>query len=387
MKFTVVHPGDLGAAEVAKWREIQLANPALANPFLAPEFTVAVGRVRPESRVAVLTEGPDTVGFFPFERRGMGFGAPICAGHNDCQGLVHVAGLEWDVRELLRACGLAVWEFDHLVAGQVPFLPYQSSHLLSPIMDLSAGFEPFVAQLRQGSNRLKNISRKQRRLAREVGELRFDFDVVDRDLLRTVMQWKSAQYLRTGWADRFARPWIVELLDQLVATRSAEFAGVLSVLYAGDRPVAGHFGIRSASVLAHWFPSYDTGYSDYSPGLALHLSLAEGAAGAGIGHIDMGPGPEGYKQWFRSRDLVIGQGAVVRGPTGAAAHWVRRAPANRLQSAVESHPSVHRAAKRARASYLRVDSVLRRRRAAGADGSVLAASAQQVTPRTASGQR
>lgn len=383
MKFTVVHPGDLGAAEVAKWREIQQANPLLHNPFLAPEFTQAVGRVRPESRVAVLTDGPETVGFFPFERRGMGFGAPICAGHNDCQGLVHVPGLEWDARDLLRGCGLTVWEFDHLVEGQAPFQPYRTGQLLSPIMDLSGGFDSFVAQLRQGSNRLKNISRKQRRLAREVGDLRFEFDVTDVELLHTVMRWKSAQYLRTGWADRFARPWIVELLDDLLALRSDHFAGVLSVLYAGDQPVAGHFGIRSASVLAHWFPSYDTGYSDYSPGLAMHLALAEGAADAGIGHIDMGPGPEGYKQWFRSRDLVIGQGAVVRGPAGAAAHWMRRAPADRLQETLEKHPSMHRAAKRARANYLRVDSALRRRRT----GAVAMATGDGRTPEVTAGQR
>lgn len=387
MKFSVVHPDDLGAAEVARWREIQQANAALGNPFLSPDFTLAVGRVRPESRVAVLTDGPDTVGFFPFERRGMGFGAPICAGHNDCQGLVHVPGLEWDARELLRACGLAVWEFDHLVEGQGPFLTYQSGHLLSPIMDLSAGFDAYVAQLRQGSNRLKNISRKQRRLAREVGGLRFEFDVPDDELLRTVMRWKSAQYLRSGWADRFARPWIVELLDHLLAARSADFAGVLSVLYAGDQPVAGHFGIRSAKVLAHWFPSYDTEYSDYSPGLAMHLALAEGAADAGIEHIDMGPGPEGYKQWFRSRDLVIGHGAVVRGATGVAAHGMRRAPAGRVQTTLERHPGVHRAAKRARATYMRFDAALRRRRAGGAEPGPVVSAEPEPKPRTNSGHR
>lgn len=366
MKITVVHPKELGAAEVARWHEIQGVSPSLANPFLAPEFSIAVGRLRQASRVAVLFDGQDIAGFFPFERRGMGFGAPICAGHNDCQGLVHLPGLDWDPQELLRACGLAVWEFDHLVDGQKPFEPYQSAQVLSPIMDLSEGFEPYLADLRQGSNRLRNISRKQRKLAREVGDLRFVFDSDQSDLLHKVMSWKSAQYLRTGWADRFARPWIVELLEQLLDTRTDSFSGVLSVLYAGDKPVAGHFGIRSNAVLAHWFPAYDTDFGDYSPGLAMHLGLAEGAADVGIDHVDMGPGPEGYKQWFRSRDLTIGEGAVVRGATGTALHWARRTPPKRLYRALEEHPSLHRGAKRLRAGYGRIDSELRRRRA-GAD--------------------
>lgn len=367
MNIDVVHPSELGPAELDRWREIQRASPSLANPFLAPEFTVAVGRLRPKSRVAVLADGQQIVGFFPFERRGLGFGAPICPGHNDCQGLVLMPDADWDPQEVLRACGLLVWEFDHLVDGQKPLEPYQTAQFRSPIMDLSAGYESFLEQLRQNSNRLRNISRKQRKLAREVGELRFVFDSDEHHLLHTVMAWKSAQYLRTGWADRFARPWIVELLEQLLATRTESFSGVLSMMYAGDQPVAGHFGIRSDTVLAHWFPAYDTRFGDYSPGLAMHLGLAEGAAEMGIQHIDMGPGPETYKQWFRNGELTIHEGAVRRGSTGAALHWVRRAPAKRFYRAVEDNPSLHRAAKRARAGYLRVDSALRRRAASEGD--------------------
>lgn len=360
MKIAVVHPSELGDTELARWRDIQRGVPSLANPFLSPEFAAAVGRFRSKARVAVLSEGPEIVGFFPFERRGPGYGAPICAGHNDCQGLVHVPDLDWDPQELLRACGLAVWEFDHLVDGQKPFEPYQTARTLSPIMDLEAGFDTYLEQLRRGSNRLRNISRKQRKLAREVGELRFVFDSGERHLLRRVMAWKSAQYLRTGWADRFARAWIVELLEEFFTTRTAGFSGILSVLYAGDQPVAGHFGIRSDTVLAHWFPAYDTSFGDYSPGLVMHLALAEGAAAAGIQHIDMGPGPESYKQWFRTRDLVIGEGAVLRGSSGAALHWARRAPTQRFYRTLEQNPSVHRAAKQLRAGCGRVDSAIRR---------------------------
>jgi CelD/BcsL family acetyltransferase involved in cellulose biosynthesis len=361
MKVTVVHPSELGQSELARWRSIQWATPTLANPFLSPEFTVAVGRLRSRARVAVLFDGPEIVGFFPFERRGLGYGVPIGAWHSDCQGLVHLADLDWDPQELLRACGLAVWEFDHLIDGQKPFEPYQIVRAFSPIMDLSAGFDPFLAQLRQSPSRFRDISRKQRKLAREVGEVRFVFDSRDLQLLRTVMAWKSAQYLRMGWADRFSRPWIVQLLEQLLDTRTEGFSGVLSMLYAGDEPVAGHFGLRSDRVMAHWFPAYDTRFGKYSPGLIMHLGLAEGAAAAAIQHIDMGPGVEDYKQWFRSRDLVVAQGRVVRRSPGAVLHWVRRAPAERLHRAVKEHPSLYRAAKRAHAGYGRIDAALRRR--------------------------
>jgi hypothetical protein len=127
MKITVVHPGELGQCELARWRSIQRATPSLANPLLSPEFTVAVGRLRSRAPVAVLFDGPEIVGFFPFERRALRYGVPIGAGHNDCQGLVHLADLDWDPLELLRACGLAVWEFDHLVDGETPSSRTRSS--------------------------------------------------------------------------------------------------------------------------------------------------------------------------------------------------------------------------------------------------------------------
>ena len=365
MKITVVHPAELGESEVARWRSIQRATPSLANPFLSPEFTVAVGRLRSRARVAVLFDGPEIVGFFPFERRGLGYGVPIGAGYTDCQGLVHLPDVDWDPRELLGACRLAVWEFDHLVDGQKPFEPHKSVRVLSPIMDLSAGFDPFLERLRKSSSRWRDISRKRRKLAREVGELRFVFDSRDHQLLRTVMVWKSAQYVRTGWADRFARPWMVQLLEQLLHTRTEGFSGVLSMLYAGDEPVAGHFGLRSESVMAHWFPAYDTRFGGYSPGLAMHLGLAEAAAAAAIQHIDLGTGTEGYKQWLRSRDLVVAQGRVVRGSPGAALHWMRRAPVERLHRAVRQNPSLYRAAKRVRSG---IDSAQRRRAATEAYG-------------------
>jgi len=71
---------------------------SLASPFLCPEFAVAVDRFCPNARVAVLADGPDIVGFFPFQRRRLGVGVPIGYGINDCQGLIHAPGVEWDPR-------------------------------------------------------------------------------------------------------------------------------------------------------------------------------------------------------------------------------------------------------------------------------------------------
>lgn len=362
MSVTVVHPSELGPSELDRWRALQRAVPALGNPFLAPEFTVAVGRLRPQARVAVLSEGSRIVGFFPFERRALGHGVPIAAGLTDAQGLVHEPGLEWDARELLRACGLATWEFDHLVDGQSPFAPFQTIHAASPVMDLGDGYAGYLAGLGDRAPGLvKDVGRKQRRLERDAGEVEFELDSRDPGVLPTLMAWKSAQYQRTGRLDRFASPWIVALVEQLLDTRTGGFSGVLAVLRAGGTPVAGHVLLRLDGVLAGWFPAYDTSFYRCSPGTVTRLRMAEAAAADGVTRIEMGRGAKAYKETFKSYDLFVAEGRVTRASPAAALHWMRRAPVRRLRQMVVTDPQLYVVADRVLKGYARARSAFRHR--------------------------
>ena len=47
MKVTIIHPSELGPSELDQWRAWQATRLEWQNPFLAPEFTLAVGRARP----------------------------------------------------------------------------------------------------------------------------------------------------------------------------------------------------------------------------------------------------------------------------------------------------------------------------------------------------
>jgi CelD/BcsL family acetyltransferase involved in cellulose biosynthesis len=129
-----------------------------------------------------------------------------------------------------------------------------------------------------------------------------------------LMGWKSTQYRQSGRSDIFDRPWVVDLIDYLFSINNEWFAGMLSVLYAGEAPVAAHFGIRSNEVLSAWFPAYDGRYRRRSPGMIKFLRLAENAAALGMRMIEMGTGDERYKQTLRSRDLFLSRGVMGRGP-------------------------------------------------------------------------
>ncbi len=345
MNITVVRPLDLLDPEIKRWRALQETDPLLASPFLAPEFTQAVGLFRDNVRVAVVTDGPDVVAFFPYERDALGIGHPIGFGLTDVQGIVASPDLELDAKGLLKACGLGVWDFDHLLAHQRMFAPYHAITWVEPVMDLGHGFDTYFDEAR-----LKRVRYKERKLGRDVGDVRYVFSSDDPADLRRLMTLKSAQYNRTGRMDRFSRPWIVDLVRHFHETGF----GVLSVLYAGDDVVSTHFGLRNDNVMAGWFTAYDTRFAKYSPGLMGHLRLAESCPDNGITRIDMGRGGKEFKERLKSREIPIAEGRVARATVGAGLHWLRAVPLSRVRSAVLNNPRLYDRADRVLKVYARL---------------------------------
>lgn len=346
MDIGIYRPGELTAADRAAWSTLQSqahldGAPQLGNPFLAPEFALALGHCRRGVRVAVVREDGEPAAFFPYQRTRLGVGRAVGLGLSDAQGLVHRPGFQWDARELLQACGLTVWEFDHLVEGQKPFEVGAHAAFPSPVIDVEQGFERYLAHLRAQSPKFTRTTlAKERRLGRDVGEVTYVHDERDPEMLRVLMGWKSAQYRRTGRSDRFAHPWITRLVEQLFHTRDGSFRGQLSVLYAGGRPIAAHFGLSSERVLACWFPAYDTAYARYSPGLVLHLRMAQSAAQEALAYLDLGRGAKEYKDSLKTRDLNVSEGWVTRPHPVAIGHRARRAPMRALRNTVVSRPEL-----------------------------------------------
>jgi CelD/BcsL family acetyltransferase involved in cellulose biosynthesis len=349
MDINVYRPDELTAADRTAWTTMQSqahlrGSPQMANPFLSPEFTMAIGQYGRGARVAVLREDSASsraAAFFPYQRTRTGVGRAIGLGLSDCQGLVHGPGFRWDAHELLAGCGLTIWEFDHLAEEQQPFEKSAKGHFASPVMDVAQGWDAYVARLRERSGKRTSIKlAKERKLARAAGEVRYVHDERDPVMLRTLMDWKSAQYRRTGRSDRFAHPWITRMVEQLFHTRTESFAGVLSVVYAGARPVAAHFGLRSGHVMACWFPAYDPAFAKYSPGIVLHLRMAQVAAADGISYLDLGRGEMEYKNSLKTRELSVAEGWVTRHHPIAIAHRAHRAPVRALRNTVVSRPEL-----------------------------------------------
>ncbi len=312
LNIAVVSGHELSAGQRSAWVQLQAADGALASPFFHPEFTAAVASVRDDVHVALLEQAGAVVGFFPFQRGAGGAGLPVGAGRSNYHGVIAARGLRWDARQLMRHCGLRVWDFDHLIAAQAPFAPFHSHTTISYVIDLSNGFGPYLAAQRaNGSRTVQRLREKARRFEREVGPLHFEPNERSGAALDALMRWKSAQYRRTGEQDRFAVAWNVGLLREIHARQTDGFAGMLAVLYAGDTLAAAVMGMRAGPVFHWWFPAYDPAFARYSPGLVLLLKLVEGTDELGLRIIDLGKDHALYKERWANASVPLAEGSVA----------------------------------------------------------------------------
>ena len=344
MRISLIQPTELGLSEIQAWHTMQLKTGSLVNPFLCPEFSLGVGKVQSAARVAVLTEGSEIAGFFPFERRRFGTGAAIGAVFNNCQGLIHGPGVEWDARELLKACKLSTWQFNKLAQDQAPFERYAGSHIPAAIIDLTHGFEAYREGFQLRSSKfLKRLDRKIRNLEKEFGDTHLVADSRDIGDLRTFMLWKSEQCRRNGWLDIFDRPWVVELIDYLFATRSDSFSSVLSMLYVGETPAAGQLCLRSGGFLAGWYTAYNPKFGNYSPGLIQFIRATEELAAAGVQTFELGGG-DFYQEKLKNGDIYYSNGTVTTGRFAAGVHRAQACSEDWARHQIKRYPLAYRAA-------------------------------------------
>lgn len=314
MWASVGHPAELGSAEQLLWRSFT-EEASLHSPFLAWPFVESIGQVRDDARVATFRDGERVCGFLAFQvgpdQAGRPIGATIC----DAQAVVAPSGWTFDPRRLVAAAGLSRWSFDHLTTKQAAFLPYHHRRHRSPIVDLAAGYDAFVEEVRTNSKDLiAQVGRRRRKLEREVGPVVCEWQSSDPEGdLRRLAQWKSEQYARDGTWDRFAVPWITEAVELLARSSDPTCTGLLTSIRAGEHLVAAHFGLLGTDRLCWWFPTYNPEFGRYSPGLILLLEIIAEAARHGVAMVDLGRGEHGYKLRATSRFYEVAEGEVIAG--------------------------------------------------------------------------
>ena len=335
MRIEAIPAVELTADQLSLWSQFQRADATLDSPYFRPEFTQAVAAVRSGVEVGILEDGNDVVGFFPFQRGKGNVGLPVGGKMSDFHGLIARQGVNFNPQEIIKACKLSAWHFDHLIAGQEPFRPYHWSAAGSPYMDLSGGWHAYEKrQLAEHKISFKRMCTKLRQVEREAGEIRLEVHAADNKAFSSMIEWKRKQYQTTGVTDILAVDWTVALLQRILTCKEEPFSGILSALYIDNILAAVLLSMKSYGVLHGWFSAHSPQFAQFSPGLIMWLELAKVAEKWGIGRIDLGKGPEDYKRHLMSDSIAVAEGSVDTRPLGRiirrhwhrAFHWLRNTP-------------------------------------------------------------
>jgi CelD/BcsL family acetyltransferase involved in cellulose biosynthesis len=310
----IIRADALSLADLMRWREFAAGAPATRSPFLSAAFTQAVARVRGGVRVAVLRRRGSVVGYFPFQYRSLwhaalGAGERVGGHMSDYMGIVGRSDLTLTPDELLRLTGLNSFDVSHLhPAQQAQGLTAEES-TGGLALDFASGWEAYWAERRARSKDfVVNTQQKLRKIETALGSLVLDLDCRDPAELDRLIASKQGQYRATNVPDALAEPWTRALLHGLLQSRDPACTGLLSVLRAGDTWIAAHFGLRSGSLLHHWFPVYNPELSRFSPGRLLLVLMIQASHPQGITAYDFGAGDQDYK-----RDFATARYSLLRG--------------------------------------------------------------------------
>ena len=340
MNIQTMRPKDLSRFDIDAWLEYSCKGTGFDSPFFHPGYVAAMAEFRPHVEVSVIRSHGAAVGFFASERYCQHAAQPLGVKLADFQGVVGPRGVEISFDDLLDGTNLSCFHYDHWLADQTENESTMDVSA-SPFMDLGDGYEEYLARRRAaGSSLLSQTVRKQRKLEREIGPLTFTWNDSDPAALQYLWKWKAIQREQSQTVNILEFDWVRKFLTSLCQARVDGLQGVVSTLRIGDRIIAVHLGMHTASALHYWFPAYDADFGRYSPGSILLLRLAERCAEVGISRIDLGKGEDRYKDSFATGSISVAAGtadryamrSVVRSSFHRSKKWIKSSP---LGSAAE----------------------------------------------------
>ncbi len=305
------------------------SNEDLGSPFFSPEYSIAIDNFVDGVRIGVLEKEGIPLAFLPFEVAPGKIGKRLhwC----DYQGVIAKPGFQMDMMNLVKGCGLRAWDFDHLlVAGKV-LEPDHHSTAVSPIVEISDGFEKYLTgRSKESLSQIKEGEKKLRRIEKEFGQVDFRVHEDSPDVLEQMLRWRWGRYPDV----RHSFDTVNAAMRSLLKIQSKGLRGTLTTLSAGGDLLAVHFGLRSATTWHHWLPSFNPEFQKFSPGIVRDLLMIKAVPEIGMKVLDFGKGDQQYKRNFATGDRVVAEGSVdvdpvlrgVRCSRRMAREWLRKHP-------------------------------------------------------------
>lgn len=321
LNVSVIKPDELSVAEREAWKVIRQQNLSLYSPYFHPDYTRLVGELREDAFVAVIRDGNDYIGFFPFQGpKGQGgFARPIGAPMTDYHGFImDPSRSDIDYVEVLSRAGIGAYHYSALVDPVGQLSQYNNQECEGVVINLSSGVESWRAERDSSYRRhIKSNRRRIRKAEEDIGPRRFEFKSKDRAVFDQLIRWKQEKFSESGKYDVLSAGWTLEMLERLWDSQD-DLRGDMQVLYFGERLAAIDFGLSDGETFHSWMVAYDADLHTYAPGIQLLEGLIDAAQLEGYNRIDLGTGTEGYKRHYATEPVTVGSGFVaVSGPAAA----------------------------------------------------------------------
>jgi len=311
--FFTTPVGNLSDDAYAHWLGLHQTIEAYRSPFFHPEFTRMMSEILPDVEVTIIRSEARNVGYFPYVRSKANVAQPVGLNFTDYQGMILEDGVSIDPMQVIKAARLSAWNFDHLHHVDANTSPYSLSHAPSHYLDLTGGYDSYVAaRSAAGTKIFTQIRQNLRKLEKNIGPIELITKTVEQEDIDWLATMKSSQLKFMRVFDYFENSWTMTFLNTLVRRNSNGFEGLLSKMLVNGKLVAIHLGIHSGNTAHSLIPVYDPDYSKYSPGIILFAMVAEQNAKLGIQRFELGLGREEFKLSLASNAQPLYTGTVDR---------------------------------------------------------------------------
>lgn len=305
-------PSELSAAEIEAWRAFVAADPALASPYFALEFAQCCEEARDDTRVLIVREAGQIVGFLPLHTGKLGYARPLAGPMGDVQGVIAEPGVELDLHAVLRQAGLPLFAFHAGLSSQKAFRDNADTITASWMLDLSEGYDAWETRRGQvDSKAMRTLRGRRRKLGEVEGGHRYVMEETSPEAFERMLEWKGQQYAATKVFNVFSVAWTRDLLKAVLRRKGEFFSGSCSSLYVGDQLVSVHIGMESDRLSHYWFPAYHADYARLSAGVLLLTEAARAAAAKGHQALELGPGDFQFKRDLSSYQIGLARGCIA----------------------------------------------------------------------------
>lgn len=311
-------PKELTAQDMRVWMDMRAQNPALYSPYFHVDYTVLMGELRADARIAIAYENGEPVCFLPYQ--GSGFARPLGAPMSDYHGFIEGPDSDIDHVEFMKAASIGALHYSSMVGEPSDMSVFHREEYPLCLIDLTAGVEAWRSSRSKSYRRsLKSNRRRIRRTEEDHGPRRFEYNSRSKAAYDQLMSWKQERFAETGLYDVLSADWTSGLLKTLWE-REEGLRCEMHVLYFGDDMAAMDMGMTDGDTFHSWMVAYNPDFHALSPGTQLLEDMIDRAPELGYKLIDLGAGMDSYKSAYAAEGDVARSGFVpVAGAAGTLA--------------------------------------------------------------------